>query len=123
MEAASTVVAIVDDDPAVRRSLHRLVLSLSHRPVSFASGEELLASLRQTLPNCIILDQHMPNMNGLEVLARMQVEGFHVPSIIITGSDQTGLREKCLAAGAVRYLVKPLDASTISSAIESASHK
>ena len=118
MEASSIVVAIVDDDAAVRRALRRLMISLSYRPIGFASGEDFLASLCQATPNCVLMDQHMPSLNGLEVLRRMQSEGWRVPVIIVTGFDQPGLRQKCLDAGASDYLVKPLEATAVSTAIQ-----
>jgi len=120
MEASLTVVAIVDDDEIVRRALRRLVQSLSYHPIAFASGEEFLASLRETTPNCVLMDQHMPSLNGLDVMLRMRNEGRYVPVIIVTGFDQPGLRQKCLDAGASDYIVKPLAASAVSAAIQAA---
>jgi FixJ family two-component response regulator len=120
MEASPTVVAIVDDDEAVRRALRRLVVSLSYHPIGFASGEEFLASLGEAAPSCVLMDQHMPSLNGLDVLRRMRTDGRRVPVIIVTGFDQPGLRQKCLDAGASDYLVKPLEASAVSIAIQAA---
>ena len=120
MEASPTVVAIVDDDEAVRRALRRLVVSLSYHPVGFASGEEFLAGLGEAAPSCVLMDQHMPSLNGLDVLRRMRTDGRSVPVIIVTGFDQPGLRQKCLDAGASDYLVKPLEASAVSTAIQAA---
>ena len=120
MDASPIVVAIVDDDDAVRRALHRLVLSLSYQPADFASGEEFLTSLGTTTPNCVVMDQHMPSLNGTDVLRRMRNDGVRVPVIIVTGLDQPGLREKCLNAGAASYLAKPLTGSALSDAIQSA---
>jgi FixJ family two-component response regulator len=118
MPASRNVVAIVDDDDAVRRALRRLVLSLSYRPIGFATGEDFLASLLEATPNCVLMDQHMPDLNGLDVLRRLRSEGRRVPVIMITGFDQPGLRQKCLDAGAADYLVKPLEASAVSAAIQ-----
>lgn len=120
MEDVASVVAIVDDDASVRRALHRLVLSLSHRPRTFASGEEFLDALHENTPDCVLLDLHMPGLKGLDVLHRMRKEGRRVPAIVMTGFDQHGMREKCLRAGAAAYLVKPLERSVVASAIEEA---
>jgi FixJ family two-component response regulator len=120
MDASPIVVAIVDDDDAVRRALHCLVLSLSYQPLSFASGSTFLANLREATPNCVLMDQHMPGLNGLDVLREMRAQELHVPVIVTTGFDQPGLREKCLDAGAVAYLLKPLEASVLSDAIKAA---
>ena len=118
MQTSPILVAIVDDDDAVRRALRRLVISLSYRPIGFASGEDFLASLLEATPNCVLMDQQMPNLSGLDVLRRMRSEGQHVPVIIVTGFDQPGLRQECLDAGAADYLVKPLEASAVSVAIQ-----
>jgi FixJ family two-component response regulator len=86
----------------------------------FSSGEGFLASLDDCAPDCALIDMHMPGLKGLDVLLRMRAEGRHVPVIIITGFDQSGMRERCLAAGATDYLIKPLEGSAVSSAIHQA---
>src|SRR4051794_36419561 len=101
------VVAIVDDDERVRRALLRLVLSLSYQPIGFASGEDFLESLQQSKPCCAFLDQHMPGMKGLEVLQQMRAKGLGVPVIIVTAFDEPGMRDRCIAAGAAAYMIKP----------------
>ena len=120
MDPVPTVVAIVDDDEAVRRALRRLVLSLSYSPIMFPSGEAFLARDRRAALHCVLMDQHMPSMNGIDVLRHMGTQAPRVPVIIVTGFDQAGLREKCLSAGAADYLVKPLEASAVAAAINSA---
>ncbi|HEV2897272.1 MAG TPA: response regulator [Pseudaminobacter sp.] len=114
------IVAIVDDDEPVRRALRRLLLSLSYQPIIFASGEEFLASLRHASPSCAVVDLHMPGLKGLDVLLRIRSEGLRIPVIIVTGLDQSGMRVKCMAAGASGYLVKPIERSEMASAIEAA---
>ncbi|MXN64227.1 response regulator [Stappia sp. GBMRC 2046] len=120
MSPKEIVVAIVDDDESVRRALQRMVLSLSFDPVGFQSGDDFVASLDRRMPDCVLLDVHMPGLSGLGVLRKMTAGRRHVPAIAITGFDQPGLREKCLDAGAVAYLIKPLDSSEVANAIENA---
>ncbi len=120
MEHAVPIVAIVDDDEAVRRALRRLVLSLSHQPQTFASGEEFLDALKDFAPDCVLLDLHMPGLKGLDVIERLRSDDSRVPAIIITGYDETGMREKCLKAGASAYLVKPVERVVMARAIEDA---
>jgi FixJ family two-component response regulator len=120
MERSECVVAIVDDDAAVRRALARLVRSLSYESAAYASGEEFLASLAEGIPFCVVLDQHMPGLTGLDVLIKMRAQGANSPVIIVTGLDQPGMSEKCLNAGASAYLTKPVDRAAISVAIETA---
>jgi FixJ family two-component response regulator len=59
-------IAIVDDDAAVLRGLRRLLRSRAFRVKTYKSGQEFLAALPDGLPECLIVDFQMPEMNGLE---------------------------------------------------------
>lgn len=120
MAAAHPSVAIVDDDDTVRRALRRLVVSLSYDAASYSSADEFLASLSLGMPSCALMDLHMPTLKGLDVLRLLRDHRVNVPVIIITGLDQPGMREKCIAAGASAYLTKPAGRAEIASAIETA---
>lgn len=120
MSEKQRIVAIVDDDELVRRALCRLVLSLSFKPVAFASGETFLEELEETEPTCVLLDLHMPNMNGLDILHELSARRPRLAVIVITGADEDGVRENCMRAGAAGFLNKPLSRDTLSSAIEAA---
>ena len=123
MAASLPVVAIVDDDEAIRRSLSRLLKSFSYDPRAFASGGDFIANLGSANPQCVLLDQHMPGMTGLAVLRRLKEGGSKVPVVVITGHDELGLAQKCLDAGASDYLVKPVEALTLIAAIRQATIK
>jgi FixJ family two-component response regulator len=113
-------VAIVDDDNAVRKGLARL-LGASAIPVrSFASGREFLNSLSGEVPECLIVDLQMPEMTGLELQGELARLGACIPTIVITAHNERGLRERCIAAGAAAYLVKPLDGTQLLASIDSA---
>jgi FixJ family two-component response regulator len=113
-------VAIVDDDSAVRKGLARL-LGASAIPVrSFASAREFLESLSLEVPECLIVDLQMPEMTGLELQGELGRLGARIPTIVITAHNERGLRERCLAAGATAYLIKPLDGTQLLASIDSA---
>ena len=120
MGATTPLVAIVDDDESVRRALRRLVLSLRYEPVAYASGEDFLASLALRRPGCVVMDLHLPGLNGIEVLGHLCKQDGAPPVIVMTGYDQTGTRERCLAAGAVDYLTKPIEGARLATAIGAA---
>ena len=67
MAETSPWIAIVDDDPAVLRALSRLLRSRAFRVETYGSGQEFLAALANGLPQCLIVDFQMPEMNGLEL--------------------------------------------------------
>ncbi len=120
MDVADPVIAIVDDDEFVRRALRRLIGMLSYRPVAFSSGEDFLASLAYMVPACVLLDLHMPGLNGLEVLKEMRSRSFNVPTIIISGNGRPEFRTLCIRAGAIDYLQKPLSPTILDATIQQA---
>ncbi len=110
-------VAVVDDDESVRRALARLLKSESIEVKGYGSGTEFLEGVGTTEPHCVILDLHMPDLNGFDVLrhfARMQ---YQCPVIVMTGHDSPKARAESLALGAVKYLAKPFDAELLVAAI------
>jgi FixJ family two-component response regulator len=119
-------VAIVDDDSAVRKALSRLLGACAIRAQCYGSARDFLDSLDSGRPECLVVDLQMPEMTGLELQGELGRIGARIPTIVITAHNENGLRERCLAAGATAYLVKPLDASellaSIDTAVGSASH-
>jgi FixJ family two-component response regulator len=103
------VIAIVDDDPSVRRSLHRLVQSAGYRVQTFASAGAFLESLSASRPACLVLDVHLDGMNGLELQERLAGVGTAVPIIFITAHDDVATRARIERSGAAGHLWKPFD--------------
>ena len=113
-------VAIVDDDASVRKALSRLLKACAMNSETFGSGQEFLDSLSARRPRCVVVDQHMPEMTGLDLQRHLRRRGIGIPAIIITAHDQPGLREQCSSAGAVAYLLKPLREDELMAAINKA---
>jgi FixJ family two-component response regulator len=101
------VIAIVDDDPAVRESLRALLRSIGYVTHIYASAEELLASSTLKTIDCIISDVRMPGMSGVELHARLKVEGWLLPFILTSAFSEEGLEARALAAGVYAFLKKP----------------
>jgi FixJ family two-component response regulator len=114
-------IAIVDDDPSVLKALARLLRTRSFNVRTYQSVQQFLASLADDLPDCLILDLQMPEMTGLELQQNLARKGIRIPTIIITAHDQAGMRERCNAAGAIAYLAKPLQDTSLFAAIDTAS--
>jgi FixJ family two-component response regulator len=119
-KAQTGFVAIVDDDSAVRKGLARLLGACAIRARSFASAREFLESLSGEVPECLIVDLQMPEMTGLELQGELARIGARIPTIVITAHNERGLRERCLAAGATAYLIKPLDGMQLIASIGAA---
>jgi FixJ family two-component response regulator len=121
MAKASGWIAIVDDDPSVLKALARLLGTRSLSARTYRSGRQFLASLAEGLPDCLIIDLQMPEMTGLELQQDLARKDVRIPIIIITAHDETGMRERCKAAGAIAFLSKPLQDTSLFAAIEAAS--
>ena len=119
MGANKLLIAVVDDDAAIRKALRRLLSSADMNVATFDSGQAFLDSLANQSPDCLILDLHMPGISGLQLLqALSRIDDVVVPTIVITAYDERAM--ECLAAGAQVYLRKPVDDHVLLSAIESA---
>src|SRR5262249_38553036 len=108
MREVSPWIAIVDDDPSVLRALARLLRTRAMPAKTFASAREFLTALPDAVPQCLILDLQMPEMSGLELHQHLMRSGTKIPTIFITAYDSAETRQRCEAAGAAAYLLKPL---------------
>jgi FixJ family two-component response regulator len=99
-------VAIVDDDDAVRDSLQFLLEIVGHPVVTFASAAEFLKADLQHIA-CLILDQHMPEMTGLELAERLRVDGIGIPILLITAAPSSAIVARAAELGIKRVLEKP----------------
>jgi FixJ family two-component response regulator len=114
------LLAVVDDDESVRQALARMLRASQYDVISYATGEAFMASLIDGLPDCVILDFHLPGMSGRDVQRALAKDGKHVPVIVVTAHDQPTLREQCIADGAVAYLNKPLQRADLVATIGAA---
>jgi FixJ family two-component response regulator len=121
MPEASPRIAIVDDDPSVLRALARLLRTRALTAKTFLSGQQFLASLQDEVPDCLILDLQMPEMTGLELHQDLERRGVEIPTIIITAHNEAETRERCVAAGTIAFLSKPINETSLFAAIELAS--
>ncbi len=109
---------MVEDEESIRKALSRLLRSAGLEVEVFPSGVEFLGSLKHRHPSCVLLDLHMPAMDGFEVLGRLEQAGLRLPIIITTGHDTPETHDRVMAAKPAAYLRKPLDDQTLLDAIE-----
>jgi FixJ family two-component response regulator len=119
-EVEAALVAIVDDEALVRRSLERLVKSAGYRGESFASAEDFLEFGDRGKTDCLILDLMLPGMSGLELQQQLQDKGWHIPIVFVSARDRQQERTQALERGAITYLVKPFDGKVLLDAVQSA---
>ncbi|MCX6923797.1 MAG: response regulator [Verrucomicrobia bacterium] len=115
-----SLIAIVDDDDGARIALRRFLRSARLNVEAFPSGAEFLKSLKTHLPDCVVLDLNMPQLDGFAVQARLAQAGIRLPVVVLTGQDSAANRERALAGGASACLRKPADGQTLLDAISAA---
>ena len=120
MAAPTARIAIVDDNASVRKALMRLLQASSYTVDTYGSAGEFLASLNQCIPDCLIIDLQMPTTDGLELRIALTRAGIVIPTIMITGYDEPGGRERCSAAGAAAYLLKPIQKTELIAVVKAA---
>jgi FixJ family two-component response regulator len=113
------VVFVVDDDISVRESLELLIRYAGWRCETFASATEFLARPRVAAPSCLVLDVHLPDLNGLDLQQRVAADRLDMPIIFITGHGDVPMTVKAMKAGAVEFLMKPFSDSVLLNAIRS----
>lgn len=119
MTKARPFIAVVDDEEPIRRALTRLLQSAGLDAEAFDSGAKFLESIPPHRPDCVVLDLHMPGINGFEVLERFAAQYTPVAVIVLTGHDKPGNAERVRALGAADYLLKPVNDQVLLDAIES----
>ncbi len=101
------IVYLLDDDPALREAMRRL-LKFSGLPTkTFRSGHDFLAYYRVSEPGCLVSDVRLPDINGLEVLRALAAEGLSIPVIMITGYGDVPTAVNAMTAGAFDFIEKP----------------
>ena len=120
MPMSSPIVAVLDDEPEMRKALRRLLTCRSFCVEEYGSGEDLLAALDSHPPACLLLDLHMPGLSGFDVLEAFRSRRSPVPVIVITAHDEPGTAERVRGLGASAYLKKPVDRDALLSALATA---
>jgi len=101
------VVFLVDDDPAIRKSLPRALSGRGYNVESFASAKEFLDAFQPDRTGCLVLDLSMPEMDGLELQAHLAEVAPILPIIFITGHGNIPQSVQALRGGALDFIEKP----------------
>ena len=120
MTDPTRIVHIVDDDEAIRQSIGFLLRKSGYAVETYPSGTQFLKSATRETRGCVLLDVRMPEIDGLEVQARLAQSGIALPVIMLTGHGDVTLAVRAIKAGAIEFLEKPFERTALLAAIETA---
>lgn len=123
MGNAQACVSVIDDDALVLRSLGRLLQSAGYAVQTFSSAEDFLVYPDGGAPGCIVIDLSMPGLNGLQLQQALSAKANRRPLVFISGQASVASSVGAMKAGAVDFLTKPIDATTLLGAVRSAIEK
>src|SRR2546422_6783842 len=107
MKTIETSVYVVDDDASVREAVESLIRSAGFSVRTFASAHEFLASPRAEVPSCLVLDVHLPGLNGLDLQRELARADIQIPIIFLTGHGDIPTSVRAIKAGALGFVTKP----------------
>ena len=113
---------VVDDDRSVRTAL-RMIFEGDCAVSTAERGSEAVDLIREKAPDVILLDIGLPDMSGIDLLARIKSLAPETVVIMMTATEETEMINRAGELGAVDYLVKPIDAKVLKTVLQNAVQK
>jgi two-component system, LuxR family, response regulator FixJ len=107
------MIFLIDDDPSVRRGFEIFLKSAGYDYISFGSAEEFLLQFEPGKGDLVVLDLTLQGMNGTDLLEKFEENGIDIPVIIVTSSEDPGIRDRCRKYGVKAFLRKPVDGEAL----------
>jgi FixJ family two-component response regulator len=123
MGTTQACISVIDDDALVLRSLARLLQSAGYAVQTFSSAEDFLVYPDGGAPGCIVIDLSMPGLNGLQLQQALAGKANRRPVVFISGQASVASSVGAMKAGAVDFLTKPIDETTLLGAVRVAIDK
>lgn len=105
---AKCLIRTVDDNPAMREALEFMLTAEGWHVKTYENGRAFLTDDAPSTPGCAILDVRMPGMSGLELQQEMNVRGYALPVIFLTGNGDIDMAVGAMRDGAVDFVQKPV---------------
>jgi FixJ family two-component response regulator len=118
MAEAKPTVLIIDDDPAIRGSLSRLLRSVGLDAQLFESIPDFLQAEHPNGPSCLVLDVNLPGQSGLDLQRELVATNRQIPIIFITGHGDIPMTVKAMKGGAIEFLTKPFEDQDLLDAVQ-----
>ena len=120
LESSPRLVAVVEDDPSMRRGVSRLLNAHGFQTVLFASAEAFLDRDHSYRPMCVVLDVHLGGMGGIELWSRLRAMSDHLPVVFLTADEDRELERRAVEGGCVAFLRKPVAGDSLVNAVKKA---
>jgi FixJ family two-component response regulator len=120
MRQSRETIFVVDDDPSVREAFGNLLESVGFDARLFSSTEEFRSAQHPDVPSCLLLDLQLPGANGLDFQQALARAGISIPIIFVTAYGDVPSASRALRAGAIDFLMKPVQKHELLKAIEQA---
>ena len=111
---------IVDDSRVIRKVSSKIALSLGYQPIEAQDGHEALARCKQAMPDLVLTDWNMPEMDGIEFVAKLRAIPTPREPVVVfcTSNGEAKDIHDGIAAGADDYIVKPFDEAALRAKLE-----
>jgi FixJ family two-component response regulator len=110
-------VAVIEDDPSLRKALARLLSVVGYRVEAFASAEDFLNAADASKADCLLVDVNLGEISGLDLVRRLTSAGCKLPTVFMTGSKDDTVQQQCIDLGCVAFLRKPVPESILMKAV------
>jgi FixJ family two-component response regulator len=114
---------LVDDDAGVLKALSRLLRAAGYETRTYSSPSEFLAEHDPSIPGCAVLDLTMPGLDGLELQEKLAEQASERPIIFLTGKADVPRSVQAMKAGAVDFLLKPVEREMLLAAVARANEQ
>ncbi len=116
----STRILYIEDNLLNMRLVRKILMSMGYTMLEAVDGNSGLQMAAQELPNLILVDINLPDIDGLEVVKRLKEDTTlaSIPAVALTSNAMHGDRDRCLAAGFDGYLAKPVARVELKNALE-----
>jgi FixJ family two-component response regulator len=113
----TALIAVVDDDKWIRKSLQRLLKSAGFRVETFASAEDYLRNGGRNKTACMLLDVRLPGMNGFDLVRQLAAEHKGLPIVFMSAHDEPMIRSRALEVRTTGFLSKPMNEESLLEAV------
>ncbi|RVI74004.1 response regulator [Sinorhizobium meliloti] len=110
--------AVVDDDPSMRRSVERLLNAHGMMTKGYPTAESFLNKVQTGSIRCIVLDVHLGGMSGIDLWHHLKRAGTDIPVVFMTAIEDEALEREAVSAGCIAYLRKPFPAEPLITAVK-----